>query len=84
MQILFKQTICAEEQAELILPRAHMSERTFSYIEARIHEHSFVLLEFVFIQKHQCLPRFRYHIVLHIQRTFILSNEIPRETTQKV
>ena len=41
-------------------------------------------LEFVFLQKHKCLPAFWCHIVLYIQRTFILTNEIPKEITQKV
>ena len=41
-------------------------------------------LEFVFLQKHRCLPTFWCHIVLYIQRTFILTNEIPREIIQKV
>ena len=41
-------------------------------------------LEFVFLQKHRCLPPFWCHIVLYIQRTFILTKEIPREITQKL
>ena len=42
------------------------------------------LLEFVFLHKHRCLPPFWCHIVLYIQQPFILTNEIPREITQKV
>ena len=41
-------------------------------------------LEFVFLQKHRCLPSFWCHIVLYIQRTFILTDEIPRKITQNV
>ena len=41
-------------------------------------------LDFVFLQKHRCLPPFWRHIVLYIQRTFLLTNEIPREITQNV
>ena len=37
-----------------------------------------------FLQKQRCLPPFWCLNVLHIQRTFILTNEIPREITQKV
>ena len=40
-------------------------------------------LEFVFLQKHRCLPTFWCHIILHIQQ-IISTNEIPREITQKV
>ena len=35
-----------------------------------------IQLEFVFLQKHRCLPPFWCHIVLYIQPTFILTNEI--------
>ena len=38
--------------------------------------------QFVFLQKHQCIPIFG--VVLYIQQTFILTNEVPREITQKV
>ena len=41
-------------------------------------------IEFVFLQKYRGLLPFWYHIVLYIQGTFILTNEIPREITQKV
>ena len=37
-----------------------------------------------FSTKTQISPPFWCHIVLYIQRTFILTNEIPREITQKV
>ena len=40
-------------------------------------------LEFVFLQKPKGLPPFWCHIVLYIKRTFILTNEIPREITKK-
>ena len=52
-----------------------------------------IQLDFVFLQKHTCrclpsprspTPTFWCHIVLSIQRTFILTNEIPREITLKV
>ena len=52
----------------------------FSDVETEIKSK----LEFVFLQKQRCLPTFQCHIVLYIQRTIILTNEIPREITQKV
>ena len=41
-------------------------------------------LEFVYLQKYRYLPPFWCHIVLYIQQPFKLTNEIPREITQKV
>ena len=60
------------------------STADFSYARKTLNWVYYKLqLEFVFLQKHRCLPPFCCHIVLYIQRPFILTNEIPREISQK-
>ena len=66
--------------------KKHLSD-TQSYLDLSLlckNKTKKAKLKFVFLQKHRGLPPFWCHIVLYIQQTFILTNESPREITQKV